>query len=485
MNPTSLRLACTIAAPVLLGVACAPPPPPAAPAPVSVQIAPPAPIQTAAPAAEPPLRPKTEGELVAVEATLREGDALYFSGRHAEARARFEAAWERHHPSPLALVMAAHAARRAGDRAGAEALLERARNEARKEPQAECAREGFGFARFDGAASAWIRGSATWARLDVRERRMLHGFCGEATRDPATRPRAPVTWMPSVLAARWQHPEPAQPGAASVGTAIDLRDLVYGGVAFAVSHTLEHWDANEEYHGALAISEDRAILASGANGPDHEVRVWRVADRSLLKALRAEHTQSLELSPDGSRLAVATCDDITLWDSAAGKRISRVDYRYIGCAYGSGVGSSVQDMAFSTDNGLLAVTHIPMGTQKHPAPESEGGSWLSIFRVRDGRRTRRWAAQVYSLRFSPDGSLVAGHSQAGALVLHDVKSGKTQELEGAGSPSAFSPDGHALVTATGVVDLSNPARAVPAMEYATASDLEQIGPYLIPRPAGR
>ncbi len=452
----------------------------------SAPSAPPTVVPTAAPSAERPLQPKTAGELAAVEGVLREAEALYFSEQPAEARERFLAAWEQHHPNPLALAMAAHAARRAGDQPGADALFERARGEARLEPDRKC--EWYaGLARFDGPRSAWLAGWGSWVRMDVRDGRALYGFCGDATRDPATKPHAPVIWGPGMVDARWQHPEPADTNGASVGTAIDLLDVVYGGVIGTVPHAVDHLDYNEEYHGALAFSGDRAILASGANGPDHEVRLWRVADRTLIRALPGwdEAIEGLALSPDGSRLAVATCSTVTLCDTATGKRLSSVDYPYMACSYGSGIGPSVQALAISPDKTLLAVAHIALRrSPEQRVPASESRTWLSIFRVRDGRRVWRWEDMMRDLVFSPDSSRLAARSTGGdRLVLYDVKRGRRQEVPSAGEPLAFSPDGRRLVTGDGVVDVSTPDKAVKIAESIGSSDLDRIGPYLFPRDA--
>ncbi|APR87983.1 WD-repeat protein [Minicystis rosea] len=462
-------------------VACGAPSP-LAPHPITIAVEPPAPTASAAPAEEPPLRPKSAAELAALEQLAREADTLYFADRFDEARRRFERLWEQHHPNPLALVMAGHAARHAHDEAGAEALFERARGEARKDGAIDCSRGGgFGLGRFDGPNAAWALDDDAWLRLDVRDRRVLYGFCGDATRDPASKAHAPVTWMPPLLGARFQHPEPRRPGEASVGTAVEIFDLVYGGVLGTVPHTVEHSDFNEEHHGSLAFSGDRALLASGANGPDRELRLWRVADRTLLRALPLSHPEGLALSPDGSRLAVASCADITVWDTTTGKRISKVDYRYISCRYGSGIGSSVFGMAFSPDDSLLAVSLLPMGTLQRPAPASEGGEQVAVFRTRDGRRVSRWEGEIFGLRFSPDGTRLAGYTRVGeSLVLHDVKGGTRAALEGAGSPVAFSPDGSVLITGHGLLSLANAAKPTSIMDDSAPSDLEQLGPYWIP-----
>jgi hypothetical protein len=58
------------------------------------------------------LRRKGSDELAAIQRELQSCDEQYFSGRLAPARDCFLAAWEKHHPNPLALVMAAHAAAR-------------------------------------------------------------------------------------------------------------------------------------------------------------------------------------------------------------------------------------------------------------------------------------------------------------------------------------------------------------------------------------
>lgn len=480
MHPRKLR---GLWASAVVSLSCTPSPPAPGAASVVLTVEPapaPAPPETA----EPALVAKTPAELVSVEAMLQEGDTHYFAGKFEEARARFETAWAQMHPNPLALVMAGHAARRKGDSAAAEALFERARREAGREAKPACSEFGSYLATFDGPSSAWVSSDLVdakhaWLRVDVKEGRVLYGFCSEATRDPATKAHAPVTWMPSLLDARWHRPEP--PGCYGTGTAVDLIDLVYGGVVGSVPHTVAY-DCNSGYYGALAFSEDRVVLASGADEPTPEVRVWRVADRTLVRAIpTAEPPMQIALSRDGARAAVATCSDVTLWDTTTGKRIAKVDYRYFGCASDN---TSPSGMAFSPDSSLLAIGHAAIGSPKNHPPASEGLYWFSLFRTRDGRRVKRWAEedQANKLVFSPDGAIVAGHHVFGStgFLLYDLKSGPQQPVDDGGWPNAFSPDGRTLLTAGGLFDLSKHDKPARVIEYDVPGILERLGPYLLP-----
>lgn len=69
-----------------------------------------------------------------IQRDLQGADRSYFQHEFVGARSGYLAAWEKLHPNPLALVMAAHAAHRQGDSPAAAELLERARREASLAP---------------------------------------------------------------------------------------------------------------------------------------------------------------------------------------------------------------------------------------------------------------------------------------------------------------------------------------------------------------
>ncbi|MGD2184333.1 WD40 repeat domain-containing protein [Lusitaniella coriacea] len=91
-------------------------------------------------------------------------------------------------------------------------------------------------------------------------------------------------------------------------------------------------------------SGDRT-LASGSS--DRTVRLWRVRDGNLLRAIAAHEdaVKSVSFSPDGNVLASASLDrTIALWDVATGrKRQTLMGHR-----------SWVNDVAFSPDGNVLA-----------------------------------------------------------------------------------------------------------------------------------
>lgn len=447
-------------------------------------------VTSAQPPIAPPLVPKSAEEIAAVQQLLQEADRAFFDGNASSALAKYETAWERHHPNPLALVMAAHAAGDAGDAGRKRELLARARAEARLTPMPtpgsgpqvsrepwETGRDGCYLedaysARFDGPASAWILGEVTRMRVDVARRRMLYGFCSIATRDAATDRSAAVAWMPGEVTAKWRHPVGSHP---SVGEEIDLFDDVYGTPLGSVSHQVTHFDANEEYHGRLAFSSDRSTLASGANGADREVRLWRVADRSLIAAFKLSGAaEILALSDDAKKLAVGTCFALSVHDVARSTTL-KIAVPHMGCGYGAGFASSIHGLAFTPDGAQLAVGHQPTGFN---VPDKDVGVWVALYRTKDGRLIKRFKAGPSSIRFAPGGKQIAsGRIKAFAGTLLDLGGGSVEPLEAL--PLAFSPDGKWLITRIGVHSLSKGV-AQARVPAPWDDSLEAIGPYWIP-----
>lgn len=446
--------------------------------------------------------PKSPDELVAVERQLQDADAEFFARQTASARAKFEEAWKQHHPNPLALVMVAHAAGALGDTAAQRAFLGRARDEARQTPSrsvpssqpvepwekddaTRCGLVEVDEVRFDGLSSAWVSDGRTHLRVDLGQRRVLYGFCGVATRDAAANRFAPVTWMPGRIEAHWQHP--TQNGR---GEGIDLFDFVYGTRLRTVPHAVEHIDYNEEYHGRIAFSADGSTMASAANAPDREVRVWRVSDGKQIRALQIdERAEALRLSDDGSLVAIGTCSKLVIKQVAGGGDV-QVREKCLGCAYGSGIGYAVFDMAFSPDKSLLALGYIAVAAKPGVSCEKTakgGGMWLAVHRTKDGGLVKRFEAGQRTIRFSPDGRLIGSTPSpfGNQAFLIDLKRSSVEVLES--RPIRFSPDGKYLATSWGVLSVSESGKLENAIsldsvaQAALAESFEWIGPYWIPK----
>jgi dipeptidyl aminopeptidase/acylaminoacyl peptidase len=138
------------------------------------------------------------------------------------------------------------------------------------------------------------------------------------------------------------------------------------------------------------------LLASGSL--DNTIKLWRVADGSLVRTLKG-HTDevlSVSFSPDGRLLASGSKDGtIKLWRVADGSLVRTLTrHRY-----------SVRSVSFSPDGRLLA-----------------SGSWdntIKLWRVADGALLQTYNQETFgafSIQFSSDGRLF-GYGRADATVV--------------------------------------------------------------------
>lgn len=142
---------------------------------------------------------------------------------------------------------------------------------------------------------------------------------------------------------------------------------------------------------AVSFSTDGAVLVAAAGEPGlfGEIRLWSVADGSLIKSLRG-HRDSLyaaRLSPDGSLLATAGYDrDVLLWNAATGEKSLTLE----------GHNGAVFDLAFRPDGAVLAT--------------ASADRTVKLWSVATGQRLDTLGQslqELYTLAFSPDGSRLA------------------------------------------------------------------------------
>lgn len=154
----------------------------------------------------------------------------------------------------------------------------------------------------------------------------------------------------------------------------------------------------------LAVSRDGRYLAAGAI--DRNVELRRVSDGEVIKILggHEDFAHHLAFSPDGRTLVSASADQARLWDLETGRLLTKFK------AHDDNIGGLV----FSPDGKSLY---------------SGGGD----------KRVRRWEigellaaskfefcgqCRVFSVKFSPDGALLAVGSQSSPLQLWDWRAKK-------------------------------------------------------------
>ena len=219
---------------------------------------------------------------------------------------------------------------------------------------------------------------------------------------------------------------------------------------------------------SVSFSPDGTLLAVGAGRWDedeeewvHGVQLWDVASRKQVATLQQEEdavwVSSVSFSPDGTLLAVgarrwnedeeAWVGLVQLWDVASRKQVATLQQEEDAVW--------VSSVSFSPDGTLLAV-----GARRWNEDEE---AWVNLVQLWDVVSRQQVAtlqgdaAEVSSVSFSPDGTLLAvgaGRSDEEAWVnlvqLWDVASRQqVATLQGDAaevSSVSFSPDGTLLAT---------------------------------------
>jgi RNA polymerase sigma factor (sigma-70 family) len=191
---------------------------------------------------------------------------------------------------------------------------------------------------------------------------------------------------------------------------------------------------------AVAFAPDGKTLATGSS--DRTVRLWDPATGKELRRLaHAEAVQAVVFSPRGRVLASAgQGGQVHLWNPATGRELRRLAKQP----------GAIYSLAFSPDGTLLAsaggLVFSPEGK-----PLVSPGDILHLWRVADGKELFRFAAQqspAFGVAFSPDGKTLASGHYDWKVRLWDVHTGRLlRTLTGAQGivPQVeFSPDGKCL-----------------------------------------
>jgi WD40 repeat protein len=194
---------------------------------------------------------------------------------------------------------------------------------------------------------------------------------------------------------------------------------------------------------SLAYSPDGAILAGGS--ADGAVRLWRVADGSLIRMMKGHvgAVLSVAFSPDGLLVGSGGVDgSVHLWQVSGDFSTSS--------QFGDSRGIST--VSFNDDGLLLAF--------------GSGDGRIRLLDVKSGKVVQTWNGDrgaVTALEFSPDDTLVASGSHDGDVVIRSIRDGQllaTLKNANGVASLAFNRDGSVL--AVGALDGVVEIWAVPA-----------------------
>jgi WD40 repeat protein len=182
-------------------------------------------------------------------------------------------------------------------------------------------------------------------------------------------------------------------------------------------------------YAGYALSPDSHYVAETRTSGAHAVRVLELPSGRLVSAFGKHRTSDVAMSPDGQTLAAGYWDLVMLWRLSTGERLAVL----------RGFKRWAGSLRFSPDGKLLA-----------------GGTDVGGIQIWDvASRSRILSLDiegpVSGLPFSPDHRLVAaGTYGTGTAWLIDVSGGKIidhQKVSDMGCGSvAFSPDGRFLIT---------------------------------------
>lgn len=178
--------------------------------------------------------------------------------------------------------------------------------------------------------------------------------------------------------------------------------------------------------GALLTPEGKLLVTVGI--PDSVARVW-IADTGRQLFTLGDKARRIAMSADGTRVAVASSDGVTLWDPATGARVHTLD------------NSPVWAMAFAADG--KSITTIRSRTVD--------ASIVTKWDLRTGAQEASFEIPAASTSCRTNGGLLALHHRDRSIRIWDLAERKeTRRLtvaSSSGSPFALRPDGYGAVIA--------------------------------------
>lgn len=160
----------------------------------------------------------------------------------------------------------------------------------------------------------------------------------------------------------------------------------------------------------VAASRDGKTIAFGSRGPT--IQLWDVSEKKLIRSFKVidddvsvggSEVRLAAFSPDGTSMGIVTevSRSASLWDVSTGKLLRRFSYGE----------HEVFSLAFSPDGTLLAL-----------------GNWdntVKVFETASSKQRAHFAghqSHIYSLAFSPDGKSLASASSDSTVLLWSVPS---------------------------------------------------------------
>lgn len=233
---------------------------------------------------------------------------------------------------------------------------------------------------------------------------------------------------------------------------------------------------------ATAFSPDGQFIVTGSAGEKSTVNIWSLADGSLVRTLDTSRTSwvhSVDISPDGTQIAVGTSDHVLLFQFSDGSLVHTFDtsgmqvrfspdgkqlaiaenlpvlrifdlttYTELYSLPGHGFG-----IAYSSDGTLFAApgwNNQGMTTfqgAENYATTTGGENQVQVWKVADGRHVRAMNThdgQIHSLAFSPNSQFLISGSNDNTIRLSRVADGSeigNVKVDRGVDSVAFSPDG--------------------------------------------